>query len=108
MATLGRIIRDLTNPEYVSQAGDQDFVFFFHTQQKVDSEAARFILGNLLLQLTDLKAHCLGVVIANEKDSEQISMLNWVRTLSESNDKTRERLSAFNSVFNSPPRLRDI
>lgn len=106
MATLGRIIRDLTNPEYVKQAGDQDFIFFFSTQQKVESEAARLTLGNLFLQLTDLKAHCLGVVIANEKDSDQISILNWARTHNETD--TRKSLSMFNSVFNKPPLLRDI
>jgi hypothetical protein len=103
LATLGRIIRDVTNPDYLKQASNQDFVFFFFVQEKPEQIISRTMLGNLFLQSPDLGEHCLGLVIANAVDDELLTISNFRGNLSES--QRQERLNKLYSIFNKPKKL---
>jgi hypothetical protein len=103
LATVGRIIRDITNPQYLKQAGDQDFIFFFYIQEEPDNTIASTMLANLFLQAPDLEQHCLGLVVANAENHDLFIVNNHrgFRT----NSERQDRWSSLHSAFKKPRRL---
>jgi len=106
LATIGRIIRDVTNPEYLKQAAGQEFVFFFYVQEKPDEPIAQTMLGNLFLQSPDLEPHCLGLVIANAENNELISIYNGRGNYS--SPERNKRYDKLGSIFSKPDKLKKM
>ena len=106
LATLGRIIRDVTNPDYLKQASNQDFVFFFFVQEKPEQIISQTMLGNLFLQSPDLGEHCLGLVISNAEDEELLTVSNG-RGMRTDSQRTARWDKLYN-IFKKPNKLKAI
>lgn len=104
MATLGRIIRDVSSPENILQGGMEDFVFFSYVKEKPDEIATRTMLGNLFLQAPDLDPHCLGVAISDSITEELLIVDNDRPILSK--NKLEERWEKLHSCFKKPTKLK--
>jgi hypothetical protein len=105
LATVGRVIRDITNPQYLKQADGQDFIFFFYVQETPDNKIASTMLGNLFLQAPDLEEHCLGLVVANAENLDLFFVSNGRGDLSRSNEEREKKWRKLHNAFKRPQRL---